>query len=145
MEQPAGIRAHFSGPGGSQVLVFRQAGHLVKSSDWDWAPGISYPSPRMWKDLTPVPQGRNTHPGPALAHALGTGTWNLNVGPFGCLRAVGRASGAGDRVQAAPGQRPPCQHPWALALLTNGPQLLSLICGVACNNKMLLKTGTWRE
>lgn len=37
------------------------------------------------------------------------------------------------------------QHAWALALLTNGPQLLSLICRVACNNKMLLKAGMWHE
>lgn len=143
-----------------------QLGTWIRIQIWGWGPGIcvshSSVPPRMGKYLMPAPQGRDSIAGgggggAALAQARGTGNCghgSLKVGPFpgwqlvgwqlesgGRLGAAGRADGVGNGDQAAPGQSPLCQHPRALALLTNGPRFLSLICGVACNNKTLLKAG----
>lgn len=56
-------------------------------------------------------------------------------------RGVGRWNG--EPAQSALAQRPPCQA--CVGPLTNGSWLSSLICGVLCNNKMLLKAGSWQE
>lgn len=147
------------------MLVFRPAGHLDKNSDLGLGPGhlcFSFLRPPQDGEIPHASaSGKRQHcggrGGAALAQARGTGSCShgsLKVGPFpgwqlvgwqlesgGRLGAAGRADGVGNGDQAAPGQSPLCQHPRALALLTNGPRFLSLICGVACNNKTLLKAG----
>ena len=145
-------------------MVFRPAGHLDKNSDLGLGPGhlcFSFLRPPQDGEIPHASASGKRQRGAALAQARGTGICghrSLKVGPFpgwqlvgwqlesgGRLGAAGRADGVGNGDQAAPGQSPLCQHPRVLALLTNGPRFLSLICGVACNNKTLLKAGTWRE
>lgn len=143
------------------MLVFRPAGHLVKNSDLGLGPRdlhFSYPPIHM---EIPHPSASGKRQWGLLWLRLqeqGCGAQQPEGGPFqvwqlvgwqlesgGCLGAAGRAGGVANLAQLASGQSPLRQHPWALALLPNGPWLLSLICGVACNNKMLLKAGTWHE
>lgn len=57
----------------------------------------------------------------------------------------GQAGGAGNLASEPQDRNLPSGISKAAAPLTNGPQLPLLICGVALNNKMLLKSGTWHE
>lgn len=142
-----------------------QLGTWIRIQIWGWGPGICVSHSSVPPQDGEIPHastsGKRQHcgggGGAALAQARGTGICghgSLKVGPFpgwqlvgwqlesgGRLGAAGRADGVGNGDQAAPGQSPLCQHPRALAPLTNGPRFLSLICGVACNNKTLLKAG----
>lgn len=61
----------------------------------------------------------------------------------GSVGAVGQTGGARKSDSKAQDKGPTAGLPTqALALLTNELQLLSLTCGVVCNNKTLLKAGT---
>lgn len=61
----------------------------------------------------------------------------------GSVGAAGQTGGARKLDSTAQGKGPTAGLPRrVLALLINGLQLLSLTCGVDCNNKTLLKAGT---
>lgn len=144
-----------SGAGGSPMLIFRPAGHLAKASEsglWPRPVCISYSGSLLHMEI-PQPSAS----GKRLWVCSGSGPSSLKVGPFrggswwagspsGVVSGgVGRAGGAANLAPSAAGQRPFHQHPRASSLLTNGPRLLSLICGAPCNNKTLLKAGMWHE